>query len=483
MILLTSLLGIWHFSVTLSRIDGQMLDANVYAITQYLAFFLLLSMADAQTKGRLIIINSVLFLILIAFFASNSRSGTAAWLGAFGGIIVLSMFKPLYSRKTLVTVGLLSLFAFALVALLPVWFGDGSLVRGLDDLSHLNSRTYIWGATWELIKSMPLMGYGLGTFANLYPAVRYEYGSSGVFAHNDYLQLLLEGGPLLLGLLLAYVMFYGWLGFKVFFEKNEVIERQRAEYKELLSYIAIAMALSAHAILNYVFYVLSIQIIVGVVLARTVLLARQLGYLKVPALHYRKLTFIVPCIMMIMVLSLSVLAVSRKALLHVGHFPIPEAWNESPEFAQNILTVDPDNQAANMLLFNQLFFGLSSAPERQRQAMFEVSFRIGKSLMQDYPYDSDYYWRQGFLIEQAIALGLDTHSDEEKTPEEYYQQALKLNPGNIHAIQSMFDYWLTKGDIDEVVALMDTAMKWKSLLSLDDRKLLAEMRERLEAYK
>ncbi len=150
---------------------------------------------------------TLFFLVLFALFTTNSRSGMAAWLGAFAGVVMLSLIKPIYSKKWLLLVGLGSACIYGLVMYLPIWFGEASMIRGLEDIAHLNHRTYIWGATWELIKAMPINGYGLGTFSNLYAAERYEYGSSGVFVHNDYLQLLLEGGPVLLGLLLAYVAF------------------------------------------------------------------------------------------------------------------------------------------------------------------------------------------------------------------------------------------------------------------------------------
>ena len=167
---------------------------------------------------------------------------------------------------------------------LPWWLGDGVIVRGLDDISHLSHRLYIFKATWALIQNMPINGYGLGSFMNLYSGARFEFGSGGYFAHNDYLQLLLEGGPLFLGLLLAYVLFHGWLGLRICFEQRAIVAARKAQYKELLVCVGVAMALSAHALLNYVFYVLSVQLLAAMVLARTVYLARALGYLKRPML-------------------------------------------------------------------------------------------------------------------------------------------------------------------------------------------------------
>ncbi len=390
--------------------------------------------------------------------------------------------KPIYSKKWLLLVGLGSACIYGLVMYLPIWFGEASMIRGLEDIAHLNHRTYIWGATWELIKAMPITGYGLGTFSNLYAAERYEYGSSGVFVHNDYLQLLLEGGPVLLGLLLAYVAFYTWLGLKIFFEKNTVIAKSQCIYKELLAYVAIGMALSAHALLNYVFYVLSIQLLVGFVLARTVFLARQLGYLGLPSINFKAAGYVIPCVMVALVSSLSVLAVSRKALMDVGNLPLPVGWKDSPGLAQTILVIDPDNQAANIFLFNQLLFGMESAPAYQQQAIFDISYGIGQRLIKDYPYDSEYYWRQGFLLEKAESIGLDLTQAGGQTPKGLYQKALVLNPGNMPANSSMLDLMLSEGDMESAGRLVELAASWEPILRREDRKLFAEIVKKLNEH-
>ena len=67
-ILLTSLLGIWHYLVTLKPIDAQMLDANVFAITQYLGFFLLLSLPAPIKRSELLVRTLALFSADVCFF-------------------------------------------------------------------------------------------------------------------------------------------------------------------------------------------------------------------------------------------------------------------------------------------------------------------------------------------------------------------------------------------------------------------------------
>ena len=115
-ILLTSLLGIWHYLVTLKPIDAQMLDANVFAITQYLGFFLLLSLPAPIKRSEMLVRTLALFLLMFAFFATYSRSGMGAWLGSFGGIVVLSLIKPLFSKRYLLSIVGVTLLAAMVLA-------------------------------------------------------------------------------------------------------------------------------------------------------------------------------------------------------------------------------------------------------------------------------------------------------------------------------------------------------------------------------
>jgi len=90
--------------------------------------------------------------------------------------------------------------------------GDEALTRLLgtvDSSDPTTGRTHFWGGTIEIIKDHPLTGAGLGAFSAVYP--RYDTANGNYRleqAHNDYLQILSDGGIVggLLGL--AFVV---WL--------------------------------------------------------------------------------------------------------------------------------------------------------------------------------------------------------------------------------------------------------------------------------
>jgi O-antigen ligase len=69
------------------------------------------------------------------------------------------------------------------------------------------SRFVIWEASCNLLKQSPWLGAGLGTYSLRYPPYRHpEDNNFGAYAHNDYLQIWIEGGlPALLFLVLIII--------------------------------------------------------------------------------------------------------------------------------------------------------------------------------------------------------------------------------------------------------------------------------------
>ena len=152
---------------------------------------------------------------------------------------------------------------------------------------------------------------------------------------------------------------------------------------------------------------------------------------------------------------------------------------KSTDFAQSVLTLDPDNQAAKVFLFNQLLFRLEAAPTDQQQQVFELAYGLGEQALADYPFDSDYHWRQGLLLQTAMEIGLDTSIAKDLSPEAFYQQALTFNPGNILANSSLLDLLLAKGEVDKATQLIAEAKRWERQFLTEDLKILAEMEEKI----
>jgi O-antigen ligase len=91
--------------------------------------------------------------------------------------------------------------------------GSGAFTRLLGTVNAndpTTGRTHFWSVTLDVIKAYPIVGSGLGSFSVIYP--RYD-SLNGLYrleqAHNDYLQILADGGIVggILGLAFLMILF------------------------------------------------------------------------------------------------------------------------------------------------------------------------------------------------------------------------------------------------------------------------------------
>ncbi len=143
-----------------------------------------------------------------ALILSLSRGGLMALgfeLIAFFIIGILSrrrVSSEAHGHRLLQVRGALLPFALAAVAVMALWIGYDQLAvrwqaarQGSREVS-LAKRLEIWRDSWRMFRDHPIWGVGLGAYPTAYPF----YGRSSAErerveqAHNDYLQLLTDGG-------------------------------------------------------------------------------------------------------------------------------------------------------------------------------------------------------------------------------------------------------------------------------------------------
>ena len=142
-----------------------------------------------------------LVLVGLAVFLSLSR----------GGIISLSVSTCLFGmlltfRRTDRGRGLLVLSLFATVLLIVGWFGWEPIFerfnRIRDPAGQISvERLVVWKDSMGAIRDYPMTGTGFGAFTEAYKGYRTLPGNN-VFthAHNDYIELAVEGGVIAFGL-------------------------------------------------------------------------------------------------------------------------------------------------------------------------------------------------------------------------------------------------------------------------------------------
>ena len=149
------------------------------------------------------------FVILVALLLSGSRGGIAsASLGLFvlGALTVRARKqRPAGQREAIIVI----VFGAILVAAAFLVFGDvllGKIARqGFRD----ESRMAVYTITIGSILDIPLLGYGYGTFADVFPMFRDQSVSTWgrwELAHNTYLEVFQGLGLLFGSMLLASVV-------------------------------------------------------------------------------------------------------------------------------------------------------------------------------------------------------------------------------------------------------------------------------------
>ncbi|MCI5147062.1 MAG: O-antigen ligase domain-containing protein, partial [Candidatus Electrothrix sp. AR3] len=135
------------------------------------------------------------FFILSSILLTQSRGGI---LSIFCTMLLFFLFLIIKQGKKALRTPLL---LFSVLFFTAGWLNGEAILNRFSILLNLetggieNDRLLIWRDTLEIIADSPLAGFGFGTFIDIFPGYKtfidqlvYEH------AHNDYLELLTDGG-------------------------------------------------------------------------------------------------------------------------------------------------------------------------------------------------------------------------------------------------------------------------------------------------
>jgi len=148
---------------------------------------------------------SLWFFVAVMMAASIVVSLSRGGMLALGIEIIAFGFISRTLRRRFRAAGIpkaFALSALAAIALLALWISYDQVAARWKNLSasgpelSVAGRLEAWRNSWRMFRDHPVAGVGLGAFPTVYPA----YGQSSAYrerleqAHNDYLQLLTDGG-------------------------------------------------------------------------------------------------------------------------------------------------------------------------------------------------------------------------------------------------------------------------------------------------
>jgi O-antigen ligase len=192
-------------------IYGPYVNHNHYAglMEMLIPFPLALATSRFTHGGRKLTVAGIGALMAATIFLSGSRGGMIA----FGLQVIVLAVMLRQNQGNWKQPLMLGVFLALMIGLL-VWIGGNELTRRLSSI-HSETQQELSGGTRITIdrdglrmwKEKPLLGWGLGTFPDVYPQFRSFYTSFFVNqAHNDYVQLLVETGLVGFGITLWFLV-------------------------------------------------------------------------------------------------------------------------------------------------------------------------------------------------------------------------------------------------------------------------------------
>jgi len=157
------------------------------------------------SRGGIISLGAeILFLVVVAGFRRKRREPA-------------EQERPQRIRRAATRAALALVLIVGLFAGVVLFGGESALNRFVGTVNSddpTTGRAHFWSVTLDIIKAHPVLGTGLGAFGVVY--TRYDT-RNGLFrleqAHNDYLQILSDGGLVGAGLGLIFVILLFRMGF------------------------------------------------------------------------------------------------------------------------------------------------------------------------------------------------------------------------------------------------------------------------------
>lgn len=270
---LVSLWGIYQVVILgLPRALGPVADPNVYACLLNLAWFPLLSVyfksnSSNFEKSRFtqLILGVTLLLVGLAFFSAASRGATLAWVLLMPLALWAFRHQPNFLRNTLVVLSIATASYFIVAAITQIQLLDRADAAYLEQDSSVALRLNLWRTTAEMFWMHPWLGTGLGTWGGVYPAYRQtgDNSTAGYYVHNDYLQIAQEGG---VATFILFVLIFFSLA--LFLIRLVFSSKQRPIQIENIGLMLGVIAAYLHASVNFIFYLVYLNIIIGLYAAR-----------------------------------------------------------------------------------------------------------------------------------------------------------------------------------------------------------------------
>jgi O-antigen ligase len=202
----------WIRELPQSQPFGPFINRHHFAGYMELALALplgLLFSGSLEKEKRFIYLFAV-GLMSVALIMTNSRGGLISLIAEIVFLVAVGGFRRRRNRRTspsdkktaiksaAIRAGLALTLVIAIFGAVTLLGGESGLTRLLGSINTddpTTGRAHFWSVTVDIIKTHPILGIGLGAFGVVYTGYDSRNGLYRLEqAHNDYLQVLSDGG-------------------------------------------------------------------------------------------------------------------------------------------------------------------------------------------------------------------------------------------------------------------------------------------------
>ena len=488
--------GYTEFFLSTGRASGPFLDPNSWASGLNLLFFVVAAWffkAGGRTASALFVF---LGLVAAASFMSYSRVGNLVFAAALVFVSIIALCLHAYRRRAVVLILAVATAYYSVHEYRDTEAATKHPEGYTLDVESVgwSQRLAQWQAGIEQYQDHPILGSGLGTFKVLYPQYRTleDARTAGNFVHNDYIQLLAEGGPLLLMFVLLMLLFLSWqllqAVLRLFGSRpsgagkaktpgsistTQHSTQQRRDFEIILLIVALGTVF-VHALMNFTLYILLNQLLMGCVLARLLWLTGFCREKKLELHSPRLIRFGVVLAVIYILLVNYADAISRDLVFKGGLMPLdrdePNDQLRIYEVLSSIRKIRSSNSANQfaMAIFYRTSFDEQPADnvEGRRSLAIVAAFEYQRGLeLNPYSIQSRRYFAE-FLDQNPWLMEVE---DIYQTPEKLVREGLALAPFQIYRHLMLADFLVEHERYDEAYTVMQSALKWAPMRYEDYR--------------
>lgn len=471
-----------EIEAAIRKAGGWFVDPNAFATFMNAYFFPLLfwhvHARLARARATAWLTGGVLLLLFSAQVLALSMAGLATFVLCIAVTLCLLGVQLKQRIQLLLPVGLALAVCYGLLTLAMPEDAITPAER-FGNLSRDNSastRGLLYQAAWQFYREEPVLGTGFGTFKQLYPRVRNptEWSTTGNFVHSDPLQMLMEGGPLLLMLFLAPGFYASRLLWHSLRDRDSAAAHVSGDGLLGQGFAVGLACIYLQSLVNFNFYVAPLALSAGLFLAaiqKTLKTEQSVTSAKAnPVITQRNVSG-AALIGFCVYLGYVVLDGLGWTVLHEDNCDSAWCRRWQPDFATRhklataLSALQPEALAPRTFLINAnlSLYAHFAADEAQRDVWLDNALQEGVELLQQQPDLQQPYFILAELLALYPQLMERLPADPQSDPESLYLRSLALDPLYIPAYLSLYKVYRERGDYARGYELLtERALLWFS---------------------